>query len=109
MEAGLPYAYTNVGVRKHFLPKKITAPVMSAAISELLDKLEFKAFSDYQFQCHFHLDFLPCVPLSVFHKGNHHTFHNEVELGLQHMHKSHKCPKMAVPYARGIPYNFALF
>ena len=42
MEAGLPYAYTNVGVRKHFLSKKITAPVMSAAISELLDKSEFE-------------------------------------------------------------------
>ena len=40
MEAGLPYAYTNVGVRKHCLSKKNTAPVMSAAMRELFDKWE---------------------------------------------------------------------
>lgn len=41
METVLSYAYVNVSVRKHCLSKKITAHVMSAAISDLLDKLEF--------------------------------------------------------------------
>lgn len=40
MEAGLPYAYVNVGVRKHCLSKKITAHVMSAVMRELFDKWE---------------------------------------------------------------------
>lgn len=40
METVLSYAYVNVSVRKHFLSKKITAHVMSAAISDLLDKWE---------------------------------------------------------------------
>lgn len=41
METVLSYAYVNVSVRKHCLSKKITAHVMSAAISDLLDKLEY--------------------------------------------------------------------
>lgn len=41
METVLSYAYVDVSVRKHGLSKKITAPVMSAAINNLLDKLEF--------------------------------------------------------------------
>ena len=45
MEAGLSYAYVNVSVRKHCLSKKITAHVMSAAINNLLDKLEFNVYS----------------------------------------------------------------
>ena len=45
METVLSYAYVNVSVRKHFLSKKITAPVMSAAISDLLDKLESNVLS----------------------------------------------------------------
>lgn len=44
METVLSYAYVNVSVRKHCLSKKITAHVMSAAINNLLDKLEFKSF-----------------------------------------------------------------
>ena len=45
METVLSYAYVNVSVRKLFLSKKITAPVMSAAINNLLDKLEFNVYS----------------------------------------------------------------
>lgn len=45
METVLSYAYVNVSVRKHCLSKKITAPVMSAAINNLLDKLEFNVYS----------------------------------------------------------------
>ncbi len=41
METVLLYAYVNVSIRKHCLSKKITAHVMSAAISDLLDKLEY--------------------------------------------------------------------
>lgn len=40
MEAGLPYAYFDVSVRKHCLSKKITAHVMSAVMRELFDKWE---------------------------------------------------------------------
>ena len=41
METVLSYAYVDVSVPKHCLSKKITAPVMSAAMSELFDKWEF--------------------------------------------------------------------
>ena len=61
METVLSYAYVNVSVRKHCLSKKITAHVMSAAISDLLDKLEFKSFFIWSIMRIFGIIFPKCL------------------------------------------------